>query len=189
MSGKLCSVEFQHSLILQAWQCLIGDGSVAYVSGPITTGLRWIRALEAGTDAGRPVIEANCETIRVAARQLRSQTAEPVLEPASLHVDGWSQEDYLTLWMTLIERHASRVAFVEGWSYSIGCSLEFERAVAHNIATQTLDGQPICRQGGASLIRQAAADLIDRSMSVPKAVALAERLSLVASRLSPAKGL
>lgn len=183
MAGLISTIDFQHQLVLQAWQCLIGDASVTYVSGPITTGLRWLAALEANRDAGRSVIDANCETIRRAARTLRLSTQSFVLEPASLHVEGWSQDDYLALWTTLIEQHASKVVFVEGWSYSIGCALEYERAVTHDIATVSLGGVHIARSAGTAEIRDAAADVADRFASVPKAAILAERLAGVAGRL------
>lgn len=183
MADDLNIVGSQHALVLQAWQCLIGDATVTYVSGPITTGLRWLQAIEADKDPGRSVIDANCESIKLAARHLRNERQGLVLEPSSLHVESWSQDDYLALWTTLIERHASAVAFIEGWSYSIGCALEFEHAVNQNIVTTTLDGQPIARAAGAMLIQQAAEDVMARLLAVPAAVKLAKRLSAVASRL------
>lgn len=183
MDSSLSPVELQHALILQAWQCLIGGASIVYVSGPITTGLRWVEALEIDADPRESVIDANCETIRAAARKLRQETRELVLEPASLHVDTWSQDDYLALWTTLIERHASTVVFIEGWPYSIGCALEFERAIKHDVATHTLEGQPISREAGTALVRQAANSLKLKSTTSPKAAALADRLHAVASRL------
>lgn len=183
MAIEPLSVEFQHTLILQAWDCLIGESKVVYVSGPITTGLQWVEALEMGADAGRSVIEANCGVIRRAAERIRCETGKLVLEPASLHVETWSQEDYLNLWMTLIERHASAVAFVAGWSYSIGCAHEFERAVLHDIPTLNIDGAEIGLGAGADLIARAAEDLTQRSHSNPKLSLLARRLGAVASRL------
>ncbi|HEX8585939.1 MAG TPA: hypothetical protein VF680_16205 [Allosphingosinicella sp.] len=183
MASELTTVEFQHALVLQAWQCLIGDGRITYVSGPITTGLRWIEALESGSNPDGPVINANCDTIRRAARKLRRETRELVLEPASLHVESWSQDDYLALWTTLIERHAAAVAFVEDWPYSIGCALEFERAVTHKVVARTLEGEPISRADGTALIRQAAEDVMARSATASRAATLAERLAAVALRL------
>lgn len=183
MANELHSLEFQHALVLQAWDCLIGEGKVTYISGPITTGLRWVEALEVGADAGKPVIDANCEAIRQAADHMRRVSGGLVLEPASLHVETWSQDDYLALWMTVIERHASTVAFVDGWSYSIGCAHEFERAIAHNIPTLTLDGRKIDRCAGAALIGQAAADLERRGSSSARIISISERLFSVSNRL------
>lgn len=183
MAREATSIEFQHALVLQAWKCLIGDGRVVYVSGPITTGLRWIEALEKGVQHGRSVIDSNCETIRLAAKRLRQETNEFVLEPASLHVESWSQDDYLALWTMLIERHASAVAFVDGWPYSIGCALEFERAARHGISTRTVDGRAISREIGTAMIRQAAETVLAKTEVAPEAAAMAERLVAVALRL------
>ena len=183
MTIEPLSVEFQHTLIFQAWDCLIGNAKVTYISGPITTGLRWAEALESGADAGKPVINANCAAIRQAADQMRREAGVLVLEPASLHVETWSQDDYLALWTTLIERHASSVAFVGGWPYSIGCALEFERAVIHCIPTSSVNGAPIDLNDGIELLMQAASALKKKSHSIPKVAYISRRLLEVAERL------
>lgn len=182
--SKISEVAFQHTLILQAWQCLIGEEQVIYVSGPITTGLRWVEALEAGSPVETNVIAENCAVIRALARTLRQQASALVLEPASLHVEQWSQADYLKLWTTLIERHAAAVVFVDGWPYSIGCALEFERAISRGIATQTANGTSISPTSGFQAIRQAADDLRKRAIRTPTLAPLALRLSEVAARLA-----
>ncbi len=189
MADELHSIDFQHALVLQAWDCLIGEGKVTYISGPITTGLRWVEAVEGGADAGKPVIEANCEAIRQAASYMRHVTGGLVLEPASLHVETWSQDDYLALWMTVIERHASTVAFVDGWSYSIGCAHEFERAVIHRIPTIAVDENPISLDSGIDMLAQAVAALSKNKDNNAKVQGLADKLSVVMRRLENIKSI
>lgn len=184
MAGNLSTVEFQQALVLQAWQCLLGEAQVIYISGPITTGPRWIAAVETGNRAAHLVVEENCREIRAAASALRKKTDQFVLEPASLHVESWSQEHYLALWTTFIERHASAVTFVSGWPYSIGCALEFERAISHKITTSTLDGETVTPAAGAAAIREAAHDVAMRAAGAPELRALAQRLDEVAVRLA-----
>lgn len=183
MANRTDSVSFQHDLILQAWLCLIGDAKLTYISGPITTGLRWVEALVAGDDAGQPIISANCAAIHEVANRVRRTAGTLVLEPASLHVESWSQDDYLRLWTTLIERHASSVIFVEGWQYSIGCAFEFERAVLNQIPALAVDGKSISMDDGIELLTAAARTLEKKFQIGTRGADHGQRLREVAERL------
>jgi len=66
-----------------------------------------------------------------------------VVEPASLSIESWSQQDYMALWEAFIERHARLVIFMPGWQFSAGCAMEFAHAIEHGISTNTLDGKDI----------------------------------------------
>jgi Domain of unknown function (DUF4406) len=151
------TAEAQYPLIFQAWKCALGDARIIYCSGPITTGRRWVEALVAGEEDGAKarVMAENCDALRTAAKRLRTEAFAIVVEPASLTVPGWSQDDYLFLWTEMIERHAGEVRFLPDWALSNGCAHEFERALLHGIRTCDLEGQPITQQHGLGLLRDA----------------------------------
>src|SRR4051812_22795482 len=97
-----------HRAILEAWDCAFAGSRVAYLSGPITTGLRQverIRAGEIGPEAKSAIIRENSRALIETAKKLRAERLEVIVEPASLNVAEWSQSDYLQLWEEFIERH------------------------------------------------------------------------------------
>lgn len=172
------SVIDQHSLIFQAWRCILGnDRRVTYVSGPITTGPRFVTARENGiAEADKSaVINANIAEIVEAAESLRRDSGRIVIEPGSLLVQAWSQEDYLTLWTALITRYIAEVRFLSGWQMSIGCALEYARAVENGIVCCDLDGTPISKDAAIVLVAGSAAQLANHAD---------ERLSLLGTRLA-----
>ena len=154
-------VELDHELILQAWNCILGESRITYLSGPITTGPRWVASVEKGLGQAERLenLARNLADIQNAARVLRAEQSRLVIEPASLNVSRWSQADYLILWTTVIERHAAEVVFMPGWNYSIGCALEFERAVLHQIPTRMLNGSKLDYSEAIAAISAAASHL------------------------------
>ncbi len=177
------TVNEQHALIFQAWCCILGSERHAiYVSGPITTGLRFIaaREAEAGPD-GDDILRVNIADIIESAERLRRETGRAIIEPGSLTVPSWSQDDYLALWTNLIERHIAEVRFLDGWDASIGCALEYERAAQHGIARCRLDGTPILLNEALALLTRRSAALVGHTDE--KLATLGARLALVAKRL------
>lgn len=180
-------IALHHSLIFQAWRCALGQSRIIYLSGPITTGLRWIDALKAGeANAQSDVIAANSQDLLAAAAALRTNATAIVIEPASLTVGGWSQTDYLTLWTELIERHAGEVRFLEGWAFSNGCAHEFERALRLGIPTLNLAGVPIVRESGLSALRRARDRLAGLLTRLPRLQCLHAAIDGVVRRLESA---
>src|SRR4051794_3774000 len=97
-----------HSIILEAWDCAFAGSPVAYLSGPITTGLRHVERVRSGDDSPdskQAIIRANSEMLIETAKRLRTERSEVIVEPASLNVEEWTQADYLKLWELFIERH------------------------------------------------------------------------------------
>lgn len=180
---NLSTVDEQHALIFQAWRCVLGTNRHAiYLSGPITTGPRFIEGREAeGTQDGEGILRANIAEIIESADRLRQETGRTVIEPGSLAVPSWSQDDYLALWTNLIERHISEVRFLNGWDASIGCALEYERAARHGIDRCQLNGVPIPLVGALDLLTQRSASLVRHKDE--KLATLGARLAMVADRL------
>ncbi|MEY9421132.1 hypothetical protein ABIF69_007574 [Bradyrhizobium japonicum] len=164
--------------VARAWDLALTGTPVLYLSGPITTGKRFVdllRARQASTEAIERVRRENIDELLAAARQLRLQRNSVVVEPGSLEVRDWSQSDYHTLWEHLIEHHASAVVFMPGWEYSIGCTKEFGHALRKDIRMETLGGNPLSREEGIALLRAAELDLRSNGDS-DRLLALAEEL-------------
>ncbi len=174
-----------HNLLFQAWQCALGDARVTYLSGPITSGKRWVEAVEAGVsgDAIGQVISDNSEALLAAARTLRSTEGLSVLEPASLHVQHWSQDDYLALWTEVVEHRAGEVRFLADWPFSNGCAHEFERALQHEIPTLDVRGQRFTPDEGLRALLEACEILDVKMRSAPRLALLRNAIGKVTDRI------
>lgn len=157
-SAKVNQTTSLHTAVLQAWDCAFAGSPVAYLSGPITTGLRQVERIRGGEtsrEAKYDVIRANSRALIETAQKLRADRVEVIVEPASLNVAEWSQADYLQLWEEFIERHVRLIIFMSDWEYSIGCATEFARAVMHDVRTETISGSPITAEDGVALLTAA----------------------------------
>lgn len=174
-----------HGAILEAWDCAFAGTPIAYLSGPITTGVRQIerlRAGDSGVEGKREIIFDNSKALIETAKRLRAERSLVLVEPGSLNIANWSQADYLSLWEALIERHVGLIIFMPDWQYSIGCAIEFRRAVMHDIRTESISGAPLSVEDGINLISEACGDL--RSGYGPAELAdLATRLEVVTNEL------
>jgi hypothetical protein len=152
-----------HQAIFQAWDCVLKGANAIYLSGPITTGLRYIQALrsaEADQSRLNRVKQENEDDLVSAATLLRRQRNKIIVEPTSLRLPEWSSSDYHCLWERLIEKHIKLAIFLPGWQYSYGCAREFVHASVHNIRTEALSGAPISLAEGLALLEAARDDLI-----------------------------
>jgi hypothetical protein len=175
-----------HKVIFSFLGSVLGDRKVIYLSGPITTGLRWIEATERSREKeARPeIIAANGADILRNAKRLRIEDPMSiVVEPGSFTAEGWSQDDYLELWKDLIERHASEVRFLPDWQYSIGCAKEYAHAVALGVPTSELNGAPLGSDKGVKLLRDALNDLACRCERTPALTPFRQDLAQVVERL------
>lgn len=175
-----------HTHLIEAWDCAFGDNRVVYLSGPITTGRRFVERVRAGLTekaAKAELIGPNCAALKDAAAGLRRHRYLTVVEPASLNVRHWSQDEYLELWKCFIAKHVNRVIFVLDWQYSIGCATEFEKAIEHDLITESISGSTITREDGIALLTSARDDLLADTAD-GKLSELAEQLGAVINRLT-----
>lgn len=157
------------SAIRQAWISAFGSRKVSYLSGPITTGLRFLdwwkeagcrldpQSADYAAALRAAVIAPNEAAIKRMAELLRPSSADPIIEPASLFVSDWTQRDYIELWESFIADHAARILLMDGWEYSAGCSAEFCRAHLEGVPTARIDGTPVVARDGIEAIRRALA--------------------------------
>lgn len=151
-------------VILQTWLSAFGDTKVSYISGPITTGPRFIEWFETegkylqpeefSAEKRKKVIQPNSNDIIKEAERIRAFWPVTVVEPASFFIREWSQEDYLELWTKFIETHVDRLLFMSGWETSVGCVIEYCRAVEHGKERLTLDGAPIAIDRAVALVEK-----------------------------------
>lgn len=175
-----------HQAILEAWDCAFHGSRIAYLSGPITTGLRQVERIRAGGDSQEgkyAIIRDNSDALIATAKKLRAERLETIVEPASLNVKQWSQADYLHLWEQLIERHVRLILFMPDWEYSVGCATEFARAVAHDVRTETVSGSPITAEDGIALLTAAHEGLVENDAG-GRLADLASGLAAIIRRLN-----
>lgn len=169
-----------HEIIHLAWQCVAGHKKTIYLSGPITTGLRFVESVVSGTPEST-ALKHNLEALSCTAALLRQSTTSLVLDPSPMTVGHWSQEQYMKLWKALIERRASEVRFMQGWEYSLGCALEFRHAKELGIPTLTVEGDRISVQDGQSKMQIAVSRLSGLAKEYqrlePLSISLADELN------------
>lgn len=182
-----------HEAILQAWECAFLGTSITYLSGPITTGKRFVELVLNGPvppSVRKQLIQENCDDLKAKALEMRKTRGQTVLEPASLTIREWSQADYLALWERLIERHVSLVLFMPGWEYSVGCATEFVKAITAGIRTATVTGVPLNMRSGMRLM-ESAVEHIEKSVPKPDsplaaiASGIRRNIDLVSKLLEP----
>jgi hypothetical protein len=138
-----------------------------YLSVPLTTGRAYIelRARHAKTGANdaeefqaerKRTVEHNRRRAHEAAKRLRAKVRGMVIDPSRLvDVPGWEQRDYHMFWITVIDRFAEEVFFLDGWQYSVGCTIEFSTAVKLGLPTLTIEFAALNPATGQQLVHDA----------------------------------
>jgi Domain of unknown function (DUF4406) len=102
------------------------------------------------------VIQPNEKAIHRVASSIRERSGVPVIEPASLAVPEWSQQDYLSFWLHVIQKFASTIVLVSGWEFSVGCATEFRFASGLGLPIVDEAGNLVDALQGEALIAAAA---------------------------------
>lgn len=161
----------EHLRMLKAIECAVGDAPASYISGPITTGpifIKWYktvgcRLLEnpAAYNAAmrEDVISKNEKAILEIAVSTRERDCVPVIEPASLYISDWTQEDYIEFWIQVLNRFVHRIVLTKGWEYSVGCATEFSFAISKKCLILSDEGNEISHKVGIGMIEKAAKEV------------------------------
>jgi hypothetical protein len=163
--------ESLHEQLLRAFACVAAAHSATYVSGPITTGRRFLHwYAKSGHSIGQntaeyrktvlqEVISPNERDLAQLARQVRQSTTDVVIEPTPLMIPGWSQSEFHQFWVDLIARFCRRMIVIDGWQYSAGCAIEFRQGVQMGIPVQDPRGREVTLSEGQALILRAAHEI------------------------------
>lgn len=152
--------------LISTLDCVVPHHTAIYISIPITTGsdfLRWYntKGKSLNPELYNPlhrqeVILPNAKKAKESILLLRRRhPGKIIIEPTSLEVPDWSQEQYLDFWATVIEKFINRIYFTPGWNYSRGCSFEFLKAAEKDIELMDINDKPISIFEGSSLIKKA----------------------------------
>ena len=159
-----------------------------YLSGPITTGPRFVawyqrkgHALRGDSPAyarslQEDVVQPNNRDIQETAAFLRRKTHEPVLEPATLNIKDWKQSDYLNLWDRVIERFAGRLVVMSGWQFSAGCASEVLHAIRCGLPIETVDGAQVSPPLATSMLRAASEEVAELGVPIPNLASVADQI-------------
>lgn len=145
--------------LIQALEAAGADGNVLYVSVPITSGVRELRAMRAlGLRSSVDFRNAHPDRWRVEVvepneREARRHTAsirealwargQLVVDPSRMQVEGWGQDDYNGFWIELMRRHVRRLVATPDWESSRGARGEVGYAMALGLQVVDLSGRPI----------------------------------------------
>lgn len=180
--------------LLSALKCAVGDLGAVYLSGPITTGRRFVDwfldagyLLEDNSDVYKhalqtAVIQPNESDILTIAESLRVKFPIPVIEPASLKIISWDQKNYYQFWESVIKRYVARLIAIDGWQFSVGCAIEFQYAINCGIPVETVNGESLSSESGSALMLDAAIDIELRSTTSIKLRHIANRLRACAMK-------
>lgn len=174
-------------ILLATLACTLGERSAIYLSGPVTTGPRFVdwykaegRAMENDPGyAGRhhaEVVVPNSEALKAKAEALRSRTGVPVIEPGSLLVHDWSQDEYVDFWRTVMERFVQRVVLSQGWEYSSGCVQEVLHAFELGLPVEDADGALLDRPAARAAIARAAEELQAAEITISYLLDIRDRI-------------
>lgn len=168
-------------IALSAFDSILNGEKAVYHSSELTTGkrlhalfreygVRERRELKAkmGEEAfRRQVWEPNVAEANAFARELHHRLGgEIVITPAPFVSPGWTQEEYLAFWETVIRTRCKEVYFSDDWEYSSGCAFEFAVALDAGLPTFHADGREMPLEEGRSRIAAAIAELEAQGLDV-----------------------
>lgn len=180
MIDASASTENQRKMLLSMVRAVLGSQRYTYLSGPITTGRRfveWQRSHgSAITDEDQwrrervtAVIIPSCDALYAEAERLRA-SGRHVIDPGSFETGDrlWQQSDYYELWDHVITEHASDIRFVDEWAFSAGCVLEYGHALKYVRPAYTVHGEILSKEAALAQIAEAVADLEDDDPNIVK---------------------
>lgn len=118
-------------IVWSAYRSIVCDRRLSYLSAPITSGKRAIEAASSGKQKSE-VIKENIAVGTDLARRIASRTGGPIVAPTIFdgQPQGWSQADYMAMWLRMIEENVGDVFMSPDWAFSNGCAEEYLKAVS-----------------------------------------------------------
>lgn len=139
------------------------NAHVVYVSTPITTGpayLDWLSSHQGAPAADRErarqaMVRGNIAAVEPLVRAVPDRfPGAYVIDPTVLEdVPGWTQADYHRFWVEVIVTHVDEIVLADGWTASVGCSVEFAVAMLLQLPAYLSDFSPLSvNEGVKSLL-------------------------------------
>ncbi len=180
LAGSSDEVKRTVEIVWSAYRSVLSkEGRLAYVSTAITSGQRMWEAVLAldlkdadELKAKHPdvlrddVILPNVAAGTRLARQLAAKIDHPVVAPAIFEArkQRWGQDEYMALWLKMIEENVGRIYMAPGWEFSNGGAEEYLHAAQMALGFRSRhDIMPIDAQGRVIPI-PTAADAIARAL-------------------------
>ena len=158
------------AVALSTIRAAIGDVKYQYLSGPITGGQKYLN-WHLATGRGIPetdykgarevaVVIPNIADVKTAAKAERDANRSTI-EPGSFEAEfpQWGQKEFLYFWEKVIEEHAARVRFMDGWAYSAGCAFEYLCALRCGLETCDIRGRVFGPDAALALLDAALAEI------------------------------
>jgi hypothetical protein len=154
-------------------RCVDERHPFAYLSVPLTTGRAYMelraRYAAMGNECDEEfqaererTIAENRGRAHEAAERLRANLPGMIIDPSRFtDVQGWEQKDYHAFWAKVIGQYAEEVFFLDGWQYSVGCTIEFSEAVKLGLPTLTTELAALNAATGRQLVHAAVNEYIE----------------------------
>lgn len=162
------------------------EGHLVYVSTAISSGKRMYDVLQQlGCSYDelknnykevlyKDIIQPNIEAGTALAKKLAQHEDAPVVAPAifEAHSQRWSQDEYMGMWLKMIEDNVGQMVMSPGWEYSNGGAEEYLLAMQMayglrsktSIRVQDSEGNLMPLHRGLELIAQALLDLHNKGL-------------------------
>jgi hypothetical protein len=145
-------------------RCTADPHSAGYVSTEISSGRRfahWYAAtgrhldpnsVEYRSQLQTAVIARNIEEGRRRVEQVRARYGGVWIEPLSLEVPHWSQDQYRDFWACVIRELVRCVVMLDGWECSNGAAYEYLTALECRCEIIAEDGSPLPAASGSRVL-------------------------------------
>jgi hypothetical protein len=152
---KMDTIDFGiKAICFQLLDSVLTPKSVAYVAGPLDSGLLFYKSLFKN-QSNNNIRILNQERLTSFANKLRKQLPYLVIDPGPLRVPAWTGHDYASFFLEVVERYAKEVWFVDGWEYSNGATKEFQYCIKKGILCYDETGAKISKESGKIFIERA----------------------------------
>lgn len=177
----------QCNLVVAAYRSV--QSTLAYVTMPITSGKRLYDVMEAHGVRTRAelkekypkavtdeIIPWNNEHGFAFAAAVKTRTRLPVVLPGAFEGGisySWREEQYMYMWLRMMEDLCAEHHLIEGWEYSDGSVEEFAKSMEmkkgycdrSDITVLDQNGNEMTLERGEALVRAARADILRRGFS------------------------
>lgn len=190
LSNSTDEVRRTIDIVWSAYKSVLSkEGHLAYVSTAISSGKLMYGILQQigcsydelkkhhSNVLYEQIIKPNIDQGTALARSIAGSSDEPVVSPAIFEARSqrWSQDEYMGMWLRMIEENVGRMVMSPGWEYSNGGTEEYLLAMQmayglrtrHGIDVEDHQGNRLPLSQGMELIAKALLDLHGMGQKAP----------------------